>query len=80
MIAPMYLMCAPQDISVVYHVKDTFTGGPTIYLFADGAEVDSMQTHRRRSRMKKEYGDDAERQMLREDILAEFERRLELDI
>ena len=39
-----------------------------------------MQTHRRRSRMKKEYGDDAERQMLREDILAEFERRLELDI
>ena len=30
--------------------------------------------------MKKEYGDDAERQMLREDILAEFERRLELDI
>ena len=39
-----------------------------------------MQAHRRRSRMKKEYGDDAERQMLREDILAEFERRLELDI
>ena len=38
------------------------------------------QAHRRRSRMKKEYGDDAERQMLREDILAEFERRLELDI
>jgi DEAD/DEAH box helicase domain-containing protein len=32
-IAPMYLMCAPQDISVVYHVKDTFTGGPTIYLY-----------------------------------------------
>ena len=29
---------------------------------------------------KKEYGDDAERYMLREDILAEFERRLELDI
>jgi len=29
----MYLMCAPQDISVVYHVKDTFTGGPTIYLY-----------------------------------------------
>ena len=39
-----------------------------------------MQAHRKRSRMKKEYGDDAERQMLREDILAEFERRLELDI
>ena len=32
-IAPMYLMCAPQDISVVYHVKDTFTGQPTIYLY-----------------------------------------------
>ena len=32
-IAPVYLMCAPQDISVVYHVKDTFTGGPTIYLY-----------------------------------------------
>ncbi|MDO4865592.1 MAG: DEAD/DEAH box helicase [Clostridia bacterium] len=32
-IAPMYLMCAPQDISVVYHVKDTFTGAPTIYLY-----------------------------------------------
>ena len=32
-IAPMYLMCAPQDISVVYHVKDTFTGRPTIYLY-----------------------------------------------
>jgi len=32
-IAPVYLMCAPQDISVVYHVKDTFTGKPTIYLY-----------------------------------------------
>ena len=32
-IAPMYLMCAPQDISVVYHVKDTFTHCPTIYLY-----------------------------------------------
>ena len=39
-----------------------------------------MQAHRKRSRMKKDYGEDAERQMLREDILAEFERRLELDI
>ncbi len=39
-----------------------------------------MQAHRKRSRMKKEYGDDAERRMLREDILAEFERQLELDI
>ena len=32
-IAPIYLMCAPQDISVVYHVRDTFTGRPTIYLY-----------------------------------------------
>ena len=32
-IAPIYLMCAPQDIRVVYHVKDTFTGRPTIYLY-----------------------------------------------
>ncbi len=32
-IAPMHLMCAPQDISVVYHVKDSFTGKPTIYLY-----------------------------------------------
>ncbi len=32
-IAPMDLMCAPQDISVVYHVKDPFTGKPTIYLY-----------------------------------------------
>ena len=32
-IAPMYLMCAPQDINVVYHVKDTFTQCPTIYLY-----------------------------------------------
>ena len=39
-----------------------------------------MQAHRRRSRMRKEYGDDAERQMMREDILAEFERRLEMDV
>lgn len=32
-IAPMHLMCAPQDISVVYHVKDVYTGKPTIYLY-----------------------------------------------
>lgn len=32
-IAPMYLMCAPQDVNVVYHVKDPFTGKPTIYLY-----------------------------------------------
>ena len=32
-IAPAYLMCAPHDISVVYHVRDPFTGKPTIYLY-----------------------------------------------
>ena len=32
-IVPAYLMCAPQDISVVYHVRDPFTGKPTIYLY-----------------------------------------------
>ena len=32
-IAPMYLMCAPHDIHVAYHVKDTFTQKPTIYLY-----------------------------------------------
>lgn len=32
-IAPMHLMCAPQDIRVVYHVKDTFTQKPTIYIY-----------------------------------------------
>ena len=32
-IAPMYLMCAPQDIGVVYHVKDPFTHQPTVYLY-----------------------------------------------
>lgn len=32
-IAPIYLMCAAQDVNVVYHVKDPFTGKPTIYLY-----------------------------------------------
>lgn len=32
-IAPLYLMCAPQDICVTYHVKDSFTGKPTVYLY-----------------------------------------------
>ena len=32
-IAPLNLMCSPQDISVAYHVKDPFTGRPTIYLY-----------------------------------------------
>ena len=26
-------MCAPQDVNVVYHVKDPFTHKPTIYLY-----------------------------------------------
>ena len=30
-IAPMYLMCSLQDVHVVYHVRDPFTGSPTIY-------------------------------------------------
>lgn len=32
-IAPIYLICAAQDVNVVYHVKDPFTGKPTIYLY-----------------------------------------------
>ena len=32
-IAPLHLMCAPQDIGVVYHVKDPHTGRPTIFLY-----------------------------------------------
>lgn len=32
-IVPAHLMCAPQDISVVYHVRDPFTDMPTIYLY-----------------------------------------------
>ena len=32
-IAPMYLMCSVTDISVVYHVKDTFSDKPTLYLY-----------------------------------------------
>ncbi len=31
-IAPLYLMCAPQDIRVTYHVRDPFTQAPTLYL------------------------------------------------
>jgi len=38
-----------------------------------------MQAHRKRSGMKRKYGRDAELQMLREEIIAEFERRLELE-
>lgn len=32
-LAPLYLMCAPRDICVLYHVRDTFTREPTIYLY-----------------------------------------------
>lgn len=32
-IAPLYLMCSPRDISVVYHVRDPFTRKPTLYLY-----------------------------------------------
>ena len=32
-IAPLNLMCSPKDISVSYHVKDPFTGRPTLYLY-----------------------------------------------
>ncbi|HIS99158.1 MAG TPA: DEAD/DEAH box helicase [Candidatus Faecaligallichristensenella faecipullorum] len=32
-LAPLYLMCSPRDLSVVYHVKDPFTQKPTLYLY-----------------------------------------------
>ena len=32
-VAPLYLMCSPQDISVVYQVKSTITDKPTIILY-----------------------------------------------
>ena len=32
-IAPMFLMCAATDISVVYHVKDPYSDQPTLYLY-----------------------------------------------
>ena len=31
-IAPVYLMCAPNDLYVSYHVKDPFTKLPTLYM------------------------------------------------
>lgn len=31
--APIYLMCDPRDISVVYQVKSSFTQRPTIYIY-----------------------------------------------
>ncbi len=32
-IAPLYLMCDPRDIHVIYHVKSPFTQKPTIYIY-----------------------------------------------
>ncbi|MEG0768083.1 MAG: Zn-binding domain-containing protein, partial [Clostridia bacterium] len=32
-LAPVYLMCASQDIAVLYHVRDPFTRAPTLYLY-----------------------------------------------
>ncbi|GHV28179.1 putative ATP-dependent helicase YprA [Clostridia bacterium] len=32
-IAPVHLMCAPRDICVHYHVRDSFTERPTIFLY-----------------------------------------------
>ncbi len=32
-IAPLYLMCDPKDINVVYHVKSPFTQKPTIFIY-----------------------------------------------
>lgn len=31
--APIYLMCDPRDISVVYQVKSSFTQSPTIFIY-----------------------------------------------
>ena len=32
-IAPVYLMCSPHDIGVVYHVRDPFTHKPTLFIY-----------------------------------------------
>lgn len=32
-VAPLYLMCSPQDVSVVYQVKSPFTDMPTVILY-----------------------------------------------
>lgn len=32
-IAPLYLMCAPWDLHVMYHVRDPFTGKPTLFFY-----------------------------------------------
>jgi DEAD/DEAH box helicase domain-containing protein len=32
-VCPLYLMCSPQDIAVVYQVKSPITGEPTLILY-----------------------------------------------
>ena len=32
-VAPLYLMCSPQDVSVLYQVKSPFTDQPTVILY-----------------------------------------------
>ena len=32
-IAPVFLMCSPRDIGVVYHVRDPITNKPTLFLY-----------------------------------------------
>ena len=32
-VAPMYLMCSPQDVAVLYQVKSPFTDKPTVILY-----------------------------------------------
>ncbi len=32
-VAPLYLMCSPRDISVIYQVKGTFTQQPTLFVY-----------------------------------------------
>jgi len=31
--APLYLMCSPRDVAVVYQVKGAFTDHPTLFLY-----------------------------------------------
>lgn len=32
-LTPLYLMCAPRDLAVLYRVRDPFTRKPTVYLY-----------------------------------------------
>ncbi|MGI6004512.1 MAG: DEAD/DEAH box helicase [Christensenellales bacterium] len=32
-VAPLYLMCDPKDISVSFHVREPFTGAPTLFVY-----------------------------------------------